>query len=89
MIINDTRYILAMLDRTVDRAERDRLVLFLSKLILHKVWLTQLIFSSHWLTQLILTSHWLSLIILSSHWSGVFGGWAAARRGCRQVSDSR
>jgi len=33
---NDTKYILAMLDRTVDRNERDRLVLFVSKLILHK-----------------------------------------------------
>lgn len=33
---HDTRYILAMLDRSVDRQERDRLVLFLSKLILHK-----------------------------------------------------
>ena len=33
---HDTRYILAMLDRSVDRQERDRLVLFISKLILHK-----------------------------------------------------
>ena len=33
---HDTRYILAMLDRSIDRQERDRLVLFLSKLILHK-----------------------------------------------------
>merc|ERR1719320_147644 len=33
---HDTRYILAMLDRSVDRQERDRLVLFLSKLTLHK-----------------------------------------------------
>lgn len=33
---HDTRYILAMLDRSVDRQERDRLILFLSKLILHK-----------------------------------------------------
>ena len=33
---HDTRYIVAMLDRTVDRIERDRLLLFLDKLILHK-----------------------------------------------------
>jgi len=33
---NDTKYILAMLDRTIDRNERDRLVLFLSKLILNR-----------------------------------------------------
>ncbi|XP_023328115.1 dnaJ homolog subfamily C member 13 [Eurytemora carolleeae] len=33
---NDTKYILAMLDRTVDRNERDRLVFFLSKLILNR-----------------------------------------------------
>ena len=33
---HDTRYILAMLERSLDRQERDRLVLFLSKLILHK-----------------------------------------------------
>ncbi|XP_028029747.1 dnaJ homolog subfamily C member 13 isoform X2 [Bombyx mandarina] len=32
----DTRYIVQMLDRTCDRMERDRLVQFLSKLILHK-----------------------------------------------------
>ena len=33
---HDTKYIVAMLDRTVDRVERDRLLLFLEKLILHK-----------------------------------------------------
>jgi DnaJ family protein C protein 13 len=33
---HDTKYILAMLERCTDRTERDRLVLFLSKLILHK-----------------------------------------------------
>ena len=33
---HDTRYIVAMLDRTVDRIERDRLLFFLDKLILHK-----------------------------------------------------
>ncbi|CAK1584790.1 unnamed protein product [Parnassius mnemosyne] len=32
----DTKYIVQMLDRTCDRMERDRLVQFLSKLILHK-----------------------------------------------------
>ncbi|KAG6454842.1 hypothetical protein O3G_MSEX008886 [Manduca sexta] len=32
----DTKYIVQMLDRTCDRAERDRLVQFLSKLILHR-----------------------------------------------------
>ena len=33
---NDTRYIVAMLERTADRVERDRLLLFLGKLILHR-----------------------------------------------------
>ena len=33
---HDTKYIVAMLDRTLDRVERDRLLLFLDKLILHK-----------------------------------------------------
>ncbi|XP_072942508.1 dnaJ homolog subfamily C member 13 [Epargyreus clarus] len=32
----DTKYIVQMLDRTVDRMERDRLVQFVAKLILHK-----------------------------------------------------
>lgn len=32
---NDTRYIIGMLDRCTDRLERDRLILFLNKLILH------------------------------------------------------
>ena len=33
---HDTKYIVAMLDRTLDKVERDRLLLFLNKLILHK-----------------------------------------------------
>ena len=33
---HDTKYIVAMLDRTLDRVERDRLLLFLNKLILAK-----------------------------------------------------
>ena len=33
---HDTKYIVAMLDRTLDKMERDRLLLFLNKLILHK-----------------------------------------------------
>ncbi|KAK7077105.1 DnaJ subfamily C member 13 [Halocaridina rubra] len=33
---NDTRYIITMLSRTCDRSERDRLLLFLNKLILEK-----------------------------------------------------
>ncbi len=33
---HDTKYIVAMLDRTLDRVERDRLLLFLNKLILQK-----------------------------------------------------
>ncbi|GAB1606314.1 dnaJ homolog subfamily C member 13-like isoform X2 [Argonauta hians] len=32
---NDTRYIIGMLDRCTDRLERDRLILFINKLILH------------------------------------------------------
>ena len=35
-VFNDTKYIVAMLERTVDRVERDRLLLFLGKLILHR-----------------------------------------------------
>lgn len=33
---NDTKYIVSMLERSLDRTERDRLVLFLNKLILNK-----------------------------------------------------
>ncbi|XP_046378006.2 dnaJ homolog subfamily C member 13-like [Haliotis rufescens] len=33
---NDTRYIVGMLERCTDRLERDRLILFLNKLILHQ-----------------------------------------------------
>ena len=33
---HDTKYIVAMLDRTLDKVERDRLLLFLNKLIMHK-----------------------------------------------------
>jgi len=33
---NDTKYIVAMLDRTLDRSERDRLLLFLAKLVLNR-----------------------------------------------------
>ncbi|CAG5130505.1 unnamed protein product, partial [Candidula unifasciata] len=33
---NDTRYIVGMLERCTDRIERDRLILFLNKLILHQ-----------------------------------------------------
>ncbi len=33
---NDTKYIVQMLDRTADRGERDRLLMFLNKLVLHK-----------------------------------------------------
>ena len=33
---NDTKYIAAMLERCTDRLERDRLVLFLNRLILNK-----------------------------------------------------
>ncbi|XP_067003788.2 dnaJ homolog subfamily C member 13 [Anabrus simplex] len=33
---SDTKYILGMLDRCTDRMERDRLVLFINKLILHR-----------------------------------------------------
>lgn len=34
---NDTRYIVGMLERCTDKQERDRLILFLNKLILHRV----------------------------------------------------
>ncbi|KAI0215551.1 DnaJ-like subfamily C member 13 [Lamellibrachia satsuma] len=33
---NDTKYIIGMLDRCTDRLERDRLIMFLNRLILHK-----------------------------------------------------
>ena len=33
---NDTKYIVAMLERSSDRLERDRLIQFLNKLILNK-----------------------------------------------------
>ncbi len=33
---NDTKYIVQMLERTTDRSERDRLLLFLNKLVLHR-----------------------------------------------------
>ncbi|XP_076459341.1 dnaJ homolog subfamily C member 13-like isoform X2 [Babylonia areolata] len=39
---NDTRYIVGMLERCTDRLERDRLVGFLNKLILHKVNVTEI-----------------------------------------------